>query len=121
MATGLTTVISQASEKGGHAQLTRRSPTCITLHPSRSISMKQSDLEEFCSIINDISSERSTNFGLSQTSKSNSFRVKEEICPLFTLGLHSAFRNIVDTDSSVKIDSSESGSKGWSPNDAMHL
>ena len=43
------------------------------------------------------------------------------MCPLLTRGLHSALRKIVDTDSSTKMDSNDSGSKGWSPNDAMHV
>ena len=83
--------------------------------------MKQSERLGFCSIINERSSERVNRFGLSQTSRSNSFKLKEDMCPLFTRGLHSALRKIVDTDSSTKIDSNESGSKGWSPNDAMHV
>ena len=49
-ATGLTIVISLASAKGGHAQEIRKSPSCITWQPLRSISRKQSERSDIINL-----------------------------------------------------------------------
>ena len=112
-------MISHASEKGGHAQVTRRSPICIIRQPSRSISMKQSERASFCSITNCNSSLNASSDGLSQESPSTSSNLNSEMCPALTRGGHSAFRNTVDAVSSASSTSSDSGIEGWSPKAAM--
>ena len=121
-ATGRTTIISQPSENGGHEIVTLKSPTCKTLQPYLSISIKQSLLTSLLfstEIVN--SSAMDSIIDLLYGVISSSTTSNSVMCPRFTLGGQSDFKNTVLTLSSDNRLSRESGIGGWSPNLAINI